>query len=263
MRCARIHATGRVPALPMQIEVGSDETIVWGEYSSQRTNEKVGIFASEDKGQNYELVYEFPPHSVRHIHNIRLDRLRQHYWILTGDYGDEPGIGMLSKDFRRFEWLVRGAQRFRAADVFDLGESLLFATDTDREPNRFVKVDKNTGAYEEFGKLPGSCIHASRIGSSYIISTSVEPSRVNRSNMATLWISNDGHHWSKYFQVRKDRWHPRYFQFGSLVLPAGATGQGVLFFSGQAVEGIDGMTLIAHLSEKDCSQRQLDAISIS
>jgi len=240
----------RQPAPPMRIEVGPNDTVVWGEYSSKRSNELVGIFASGSQGRSYELVHSFPPSSVRHIHNIRYDANRDHYWIMTGDYGDEPGVGILSSDFSRFDWLVRGEQRYRTTHLFDLGNSLILATDTEIEPNRFVSLDKSTGAAEEFGSLPGSCLYASRFGQYYVLSTSVEPSRVNPFEWATMWISRDGRHWSECFRARKDRWHPRYFQYGSIVLPNGTTGPNTAIFSGQALRGLDGITIVALLQNR-------------
>ena len=167
-----------------------------------------------------------------------------HYWVLAGDWDHEPGIGQLSRDLQHFEWLVRGEQRFRAVEVFDLGDHLLYATDTEREPNRLISLDKKNGRWEELRSFEGSCIYACRFGDWLAITTSVEPSQVNDSRDATLWISRDGEDWQCALRAPKDGWNGDYFQFGSLVLPVGRSPDPSILVSGQAVRGLDGHCLI-------------------
>jgi hypothetical protein len=81
------------------------------------------------------------------------------------------------------------------------------------------------------------------------MSTTVEPSKVNRSRNASLWVSRDGERWTRVFQAAKDRWNERYFQFGSLVLPRGESDREVIAFSGQAVRGLDGSVVMATLAD--------------
>jgi hypothetical protein len=228
---------------PMRLGVGPDDVIAWGEYVAPRKLRPVRIFASRDRGRTFSAVHVFPPGEIVHVHNVIWDESARHWWVLSGDHGDEPGIGRLSADFARFEWLVKGEQRFRAVSVFDVGEKLIYATDTEREPNRLIALDKATGKIETIGALEGSCLYACRAGGLFAVTTTVEPSTVNRSPWATLWISRDGFDWKCAWRARKDRWHPDYFQFGSLVLPAGESQRETLWVSGQAVAGLDGRTL--------------------
>jgi hypothetical protein len=62
-------------------------------------------------------------------------------------------------------------------------------------------------------------------------------------------VSRDGDRWRRVFSAEKDIWHMKYFQFGSLVLPRGACDRETIAFSGQAVRGIDGRTVVAMLNE--------------
>jgi hypothetical protein len=245
-----IAAEGAPLQYPMRLGAGPDGTIVWGEYVAPRRLRPVRIFASRDRGRSFEPVHTFPPGEIVHVHNVTWDATAGHWWVLSGDHGSEPGIGRLSADFARFEWLVKGEQRYRAVSVFDFGDRLVYATDTEREPNGLIVLDKRTGASERICELEGSSLYACRFGSYYAISTSVEPSAVNRSPYATLWLSRDGERWRCVYRARKDRWHPDYFQFGSLILPAGASDRELLWFSGQALEGIDGRTIGARPREE-------------
>ena len=133
-------------------------------------------------------------------------------------------------------------------DLFDFGDYLVYGTDSDREHNAVIRLDKATGRIERLQELNGSCIYACRFGGLFALTTTVEPSRANRSQDACLWPSRDGERWCNVFSARKDRWPPRYLQFGSLVLPRGAGDKEVILFSGQAVKDLDGKAVVARLA---------------
>ncbi|RIL00239.1 MAG: hypothetical protein DCC71_19000 [Proteobacteria bacterium] len=230
---------GGLPALPPLCIGAGPGAVVFGEYGSPR-GRPMRLFASRDGGARFAPVHAFAPGEVLHVHNVVWDAGERHYWVLTGDFDAQPGIGRLSSDLARFEWFVRGEQRFRAVDVFDCGDRLVYATDTQLEANSLVSLDKRTGRSERGRPFEGSCIYACRFGAWFAITTTVEPSPVNPSRDATLWVSRDLDAWHCVLRAPKDRWHADYFQFGSLVLPRGRSERATLHVSGQAVRGLDG-----------------------
>jgi hypothetical protein len=232
----------------MRISVGPGDLVLWGEYGASGGNRAVRIYASRDGGRSFEVVRALEAGSVGHVHNVIYDRHLDHFWVLAGDHGAHPGIGRLSADLERFEWLVKGDQRYRAVEVFDFGERLVYATDTEMETNGLISLDKSTGRTERIRDFDGSCIYACRYGGVYALSTTVEPSGVNRSKWVSLWLSRDGEHWKRAHRAQKDRWNADYFQFGSIVLPSGATDQELIFFSGQAVRNLDGRTAVGRIA---------------
>jgi len=245
MRPSRIE-TGGLPLLPpMRISRGPAGQLVWGEYGSPRVRRPMRLFASRDGGESFQVVRTFDKGEILHVHNVIWDPGQRHFWVLAGDFDPEPGIGCLSEDLQRFEWFVKGEQRYRAVEVFDLGDRLLYATDTHLEQNRLVSLDKRTGHAETLREFDGSCIYACRFGGILALTTTVEPSAVNRSPWSGLWLSRDGERWHRAWQGRKDRWHPDWFQFGSLMLPTGETDRETIVFSGQALAGLDGWTVVA------------------
>ncbi len=245
MRPADVEHGSRAPMSPLRLARGPGDVVVWGEYASAVPPKPMRIFASRDGGRSFSLVMTLERDSIGHVHNVVWDPAREHYWLLVGDHGHHPGIGRLSADFARLEWLGKGEQRYRAVHVFDLGDRLVYATDSEVETNHLISLDKSTGRIERLREFEGSCIYACRFGELYALTTTVEPSRVNHSRWATLWLSRDAEHWQCAWRARKDRWHANYFQFGSIVLPAGASDREVLIFSGQAVQGLDGRTVVA------------------
>ena len=237
---------GAIPVLPPLCLGTGPDAVLFGEYGSPR-GRPMRIFASRDGGRRFEVVHTFAAGDVLHVHNVVFDEGLDHYWVLTGDFDDQPGIGRLSRDLARFDWFVRGAQRFRAVDVFDLGDRLVYATDTQLEANSLVSLDKKTARAERLQSFEGSCIYACRFGEWYAITTTVEPSPVNPSRDATLWVSRDLERWECILRAPKDRWHADYFQFGSLVLPRGRSNRSVVAVSGQAVRGLDGALAIGRV----------------
>ena len=241
-------AAGPLPLLPpLCIGTAPGGRVVFGEYGSPRPKRPMRIFASSDGGHSFAPVHAFGAGEILHVHNVVWDAGRAHWWVLTGDFDPEPGIGILSADLRRFEWLARGEQRFRAVAVFDAGDRLVYATDSQLECNALISLDKDSGRTERLRPFDGSCIYACRFGGLFALSTTVEPSSVNRSPFAELWVSRDLDRWHRVLAARKDRWDADWFQFGSLVLPRGESGREVLAVSGQAVERLDGRVWIGRL----------------
>ncbi|MBX3395726.1 MAG: hypothetical protein KF841_10195 [Phycisphaerae bacterium] len=246
---ARIEDGGQRLAPPMTITVGPNDRVLWGEYNSRTAHGlPVRLFVSDDQGRSYRIARVFEGGSILHLHNLQFDERLRCYWVLAGDHNHEPGIGRLSEDLRDFDWIAKGEQRFRAVQVFDFGDTLVYGTDTEREKNAVIRFEKATARVERLQELDGSCIYGARFGGVYALSTSIEVSSVNLSREAGLWISRDGENWTRVFSATKDRWHPIYFQFGSIVLPRGETESQIIYFSGQALSGVDGMAFSCSIS---------------
>jgi hypothetical protein len=248
MRPSTVVEAGQPVMLPNSITVGPGDRLVWGEYNPRKAHgAPVRIYASEDAGARYEVAHVLEAGSVMHVHEILFDEARDHYWVFTGDFDEEPGIGMLSRDLQRLEWLAKGEQRYRLCVPFDFGDRFVYATDTPLARNAILSVDKQTGRVRHLQDVEGSCIYGCRFGSVCALSTTVEPSTVNSSRNSDLWVSRDGERWTRVLSARKDRWHPVLFQFGSLVLPRGRGDGETVFFSGQAVRGYDGRAFLGSL----------------
>jgi len=250
MAPSKVSEDGQTLAPPMTMTVGPAGRVLFGEYNSKTAHGlPVRLFVSDDGGRCYEIAHVFEGGSILHIHNIVYDAGLGHYWILAGDHGHEPGIGRLSADLKDFDWVVKGEQQFRAVEVFDFGDHLIYGMDSERAANAIMRFDKATGRVERLQEIDGSCIYACRFGGLYVLSTTVEPSRVNHAKAAGLWVSRDGDRWERVLSAEKDFWHPIYFQFGSLVLPRGASEKEAILFSGQALKGLDGRAFVARTED--------------
>lgn len=241
-------AAGERPVqMPMTLTVGPDDEVVFGEYeAATRHGSPVRIYASHDLGRSFEVVHTFPANEILHVHSLLFDPLHRHYWVFCGDFDDEPGIGILSNDFSCFDWFRKGEQQYRLCEAFDFGDRLIYATDTPLDTNRILSLDKRSGQIVQLGVVRGSCLYAARFGELLAFSTTAEPGAFDGHDAPSLWVSRDGDRFDEVVVTHKDAW-PHAFQFGSLVLPRGCSGRENVFFSGQAVKGLDGRVVLARL----------------
>jgi len=250
MRPSVVEDAGQPVKPPMTMTVGPNDRILWGEYNSKTDHGlPVRLYASDDGGASYSIARVFEGGSILHLHNLVYDAGLNCYWVLAGDHGAQPGIGRLSADLKDFEWIAKGEQKYRAVEVFDLGDTLVYATDSERETNSLMTFDKASGRFERGCWFGGSCIYACRFGGLFALTTTVEPSPVNPLNQATMWLSRNAHDWTLTLSVDKDRWNPVYFQFGSIVLPRGTSPNETILYSGQALTGLDDRAVIATAGE--------------
>lgn len=251
MKASKIFDVGVPFKSPMCLTAGSGGRIVWGEYFSNPDRREIRIFVSDDDGRTFDVASVISQSTIRHIHNIVYDQKKNHYWLLSGDFGEEAGIGILSTDFKHFDWLVRGKQCFRAVNLFDFGDYLIYGTDTELEQNKIMRIEKKTGRFETIMTLRGSCLHGCRFGELYVLSTTVEPAHKSCQPYADLVASRDGIIWQTLYTACKDRWNGIFFQYGSLVLPRNcASEKEIVFFSGQALIDIDNIVCTAAFSER-------------
>lgn len=236
---------------PMAITVDSQDRILWGEYWGNPELRSARLFVSHDKGHSYEPFLSFKPGEIKHVHNIVEDPHDDCYWVLVGDHAEQSGIGRLSKDLKTFDWLVKGEQNYRAVYVFVFPDHLIYATDSEKEPNHVFRLDKSSGKLEEICDLPGSCIYAARFGKWYVVATTAEyyDFETIGNRMATLWVSSDCQDWQQVFTAEKDMWNKKYFQFGSIIVPRGQWNTDQIVFSGQALKKYDNVICIAEIVE--------------
>jgi len=213
------------------------QRVFFGEYGGAEMDQvQVRLYCSEDGGRHFEPAYEFPKGDVHHIHNIVVDRYANHYWLLAGDHGRTPGIGVLSKDCQHLEWVERGSQMVRAVRVLVRSDCLIYGSDSELEPNYIVRLDRATGRWERVTPLDGSSLYAADFGELSVISTSVEGSRINKSRYSSLYVSRDGAEWNPQLSLRKDCWTTTLFLIGLIVLPDVKSRHPAYgMFSGQAV----------------------------
>jgi len=229
---------------PLNITIDDHDRILFGEYGDLPVDHEKFIYASADGGESFHAIYSFAPDDIRHIHNIIWDRFDGGYWVMVGDFDKQPGIGKLSVDFKKLEWLGRGSQEVRAVGVIVEQDCLYYGTDSEICQNYIVRMDKKTGEIKKLVAVEGSSLYATRFGDVRLISTCVEPSHVNRSRQSVIYASVDGDNWQPIQFFNKDFLNAKLFQFGTVVLPTSDYYEPVGIFSGQALTECDNQIMM-------------------
>lgn len=235
---------------PLNICVTSSGRIYFGEYFNNPDRESVHVYSSKD-GEKWSKVHTFPAGSIRHIHNIVEDPYRDGLWVLTGDSDEESGLWFSGDNFRTLDCVVGGTQRARAVALIPLEEGLIVPTDTPNEQNYVQYYDLETGELIQLASLPNSAFHAMKQGGLLFISTVAEPSSCNDSQLAAVFVSEDGTHWQRLASFRRDwplireryRFVDRAIRHPQVKLVPGRNETDFLFAFGRAVRGTDGRAL--------------------
>lgn len=229
---------------PLNICVAPSGNLYFGEYFQNMDKQAVNIYCSEDNAQTWHIVYTFPEGNINHIHGLFFDKYTNRIWVATGDRENECIIGYTEDEFKTFVEVFRGGQEYRTCQLFFYKDFIVFGTDTQYQQNVIKKFDRNTLEITELKKVQGSIIKGGQVGDVAFISTTVEPSEVNKDKYAHLWVTKDGLHWEERYKAKKD-WLPFIFQFGTFEFPQyyGIEKLERLYFSGRALKGLDGKTM--------------------
>ena len=228
---------------PLNICVAPSGNLYFGEYFQNMDKQAVNIYCSEDNAQTWHIAYTFPVGNINHIHGLFFDKYTNRIWVVTGDREKECIIGYTEDEFNSFVEVFRGGQEYRTCQLFFYNDFIVFGTDTQYQQNVLKKFDRETLEITELQNVQGSVIKGGQVGDVAFISTTVEPSDVNKDKWAHLWVTKDGLQWEERYKAKKD-WLPSIFQFGTFEFPQyyGIDKLDRLYFSGRALKGLDGKT---------------------
>lgn len=223
---------------PLNLCVAKSGHIFFGEYYQNIKKQEVNIYGSMDGGRNWKVVYTFDAGNINHVHGIFYDKYTSRMWVLTGDRKNECIIGYTEDEFKTFHEVLRGGQEYRSCQLFFYKDFIVYATDSQYIENEIRAIDRNTLKITTLAKIQGSAIKGGQTGNISYLSTTIEPSEVNKDRFAHIWATKDGLHWEDKFKAEKDHW-PSIFQFGTFEFPQNAYHEGRLWFSGRALKGYD------------------------
>ena len=227
---------------PLNLCITPSGNIYLGEYFQNKTKRAVNIFISTDNALSWHIAYTFKVGEINHIHGLFHDPYTDRIWVTTGDRNNECIIGYTADEFSSFKEVFRGGQEYRTCQLFFYRDFIVFGTDSQYEHNVLKCFDRESLEILELQKVQGSIIKGGQVGNIAFISTTVEPSKVNKDRYAHLWVTKDGFHWEERLKAKKDCW-PSLFQYGTFVFPVYETESIVnLYFSGRALRAFDGKT---------------------
>ena len=238
-KCCTIEKGSR----PMNLCQSLDGTIYYGEYCFNLERKPMRIFQSKDNGDSWTVAYEFKNGEINHIHGIFNDPYTNRLWVATGDDDEACIFGYTEDGFKSFVNIYSGTQQYRVCAPLFTPEEIVFATDSQYEQNVIRSINRQTGEVKDWQIIQGSGIYAVQNGNLMLVSTTVEPSDVNKSHASHLWFSWDGHYWKELISFEKDCLPKTYFQFGSIRFPNYEEQSDFVVFHGRALKKIDGKTV--------------------
>lgn len=234
---------------PMNLCQGHDGTIYYGEYCNNPQRKPMRIFCSKNNGDTWDVAYTFGDGEINHIHGIFNDPYTGRLWVATGDDNKACIFGYTEDGFKSFVSQYKGTQQYRVCVPLFTEEEIIFATDSQYEQNYIRAINRKTGEVTNLQPIQGSGIYAAQNGNLMMVSTTVEPSKVNFDRSSHLWYSFDGHHWKEKVSYKKDCLKETYFQFGSIRFPHYENESGYVVFSGRALKGLDGKSMIIPIKD--------------
>lgn len=206
--------------------VTPDGTVFFTEYLlNTKRDHPIRLWRSKDQGITWNIIKEFAPGDIRHLHFIKWDKYEKCLWLGTGDYGKGNCENRLYKSIDNGDtWTLigQGSQDWRAIGVCFTKDALLWGTDAGSCPDtaHFIRMNRKTQLLEILGDLEGPCHGcASYKDGRAFFSTGVEGGENEKDNFARLKEYKAGKI-ETIWKLKKDIF-PLILQYGIMRFPLG------------------------------------------
>ena len=216
--------------------------LCFGEYGSNNNRISVPIYKSKDNGFTWDIAYEFPENSIKHIHIVKYDSVYEKIWCCTGDNDGENKIVLFDKNFNILDTLGDGSQLYRACDLFFTDEKVVWLMDSPNEKSYVVSYDRKSKVISKGQELIGPVWYSVQLCKNlFIAATSVEPGYSMDHKSAQLLLSNDLINWKPLISFKKDMFPIDYFKYGVIAFPKGKQDLKSVYFFGEALTNLEGV----------------------
>lgn len=218
-----------------------DGKIYFGEYGSNNKRLAVPIYCSNDNGNSWHIIYEYPKSTIKHIHNVKYDKYTNTIWCCTGDNNGENNITVFDLDFKQIFNLNDGKQTYRTCNLFFQKDHVYWLMDSPNDLSYVIKYDRSSKVVHKIKKLEGPVWYSIKLSdNSYVAATSVEPGYSMKHKKAFLYYSENLENWKKVRVYVKDFLPINLFKFGVIAFPNGVQNIDDVSFFGEALNKIDG-----------------------
>lgn len=167
---------------------GFSDSFALGDYGQNNNREEVRIYQKHSGTSEWRIACSFPKGTVRHIHALVPDPLRNRILILTGDEDLESGIWAAYNDFSKIEPVLVGKQKYRTCQAIPYKDRIYFLSDKPSEENYLWIIDEKDKEILQTEAIRGSCIYGRVVGERGIFSTTCEP-EAHAKNKVDYWLS--------------------------------------------------------------------------
>lgn len=226
----------------------------FGEYFMNPQRQSVRIYRLSPDLAHWQVAYEFPAGSIRHIHGVYRDPYDpEALWVTAGDYQGECHFYRSRDRFASLEQFGDGSQTWRAVRLFFTPEHICWLTDSQLEQNHACRIargrENDLAALEMGQEIDASAWYGSHTSDGWYLSfTTIEPGPAIHSLASQVLVSRDAFHWQVALTFAKDFWRPmKVFKYGVISCPSGEMDSQNLYLSGEGLVGLDGLSLALRL----------------
>ena len=216
--------------------VDADGNIFFGEYLANDERGEMRVYKYKSGGDALEIIYTFPPDSIKHIHGIYFDEFTKSLFCLTGDDEKECQILQTFDEFQTVKVTGSGDETWRAVSVLFTENALFYGMDAEFRANHIYKFDRETSERESLGEVSGTVFYSKKLSDELFFTTTAENAPSQKENVAALWNVNSEGKCVELAKFKKDFWHPTLFQFGTIHFPCVNKLEDELHFSLVGVE---------------------------
>ncbi|KXJ57180.1 MAG: hypothetical protein AXW17_13135, partial [Colwellia sp. Phe_37] len=203
------------------------DNLYYGEYKSNKERKPTLMHKFSFKKKQWSVCYKFK--NIRHVHGVFSDPYTHRLWVTTGDLNHESNIYYSDDDFKTVNLFVGGSQRCRAIYLHFTESSIIYGTDAPDNKNFIFEVSRSEKTIIKKTFVGGPVFFGGVAGHRLLLSTAVEPTKVNETKHMELWVSEQGQ-WKKGLIVKKDCLPKKLFQYGQIVFPDGGGSTDYIFF---------------------------------
>lgn len=206
---------GSRPLYPMV----ADNWLAYGDYRTGSPGPQIGISTTKDNGKTWRRARTIP--NIRHIHGIFGDQYSDHLWISTGDSDTESAILQTDSTFSNLRPVIEGSQIARTVFIAPCKDFLIFGTDSPFIKNKLCRLDRDTEETTVEAEAPCSVFYGCQVRDWIFLSCTPEPSRVNRTNKASLLARTPTGNWWHLLDIQRARYSNRHTIHGQIHFPLG------------------------------------------
>ncbi len=170
----------------------NENGIFFGEYLANDERGEMRVYKYKTGENSLEVIYTFPPNSIKHIHGIYFDKFTNSLFCLTGDDEKECQILQTFDEFKTVKTVGQGDETWRAVSLLFTENALFYGMDAELRANHIYKFDRETRERESLGEVGGTVFYSKTLGEELFFTTTAENAPSQTENVAAIWNVNCG-----------------------------------------------------------------------
>lgn len=235
--------------LTQSICVSKEGYVYFGEYSRNKKRRPVPVYRSIDGGLSWNVIYEFPAGSIKHVHGCFQDPYTGKIWVTTGDFENENILLEASQDFATIRKIGDGQQRFRTCHLIFKEDFVHWIMDSQLEPCFHIAWKRETGEVVQKNGFNGPVWYVKELSDGiYLAATVQEIGEGVLDDKIYLYVSKDLETWEELKTFEHDGLNKRLFKYGLVGFADGDQASDHLYMYFEAVKDLDGKSLAVDIT---------------